>query len=142
MSHPTHDTSEETPTKVTVKPARPWPVFEEDHAKAELAALKMLSTGHSERAVAQHFRKHLSYAQIRALAQIVAEEAAHPVQPRNVLRKPRPRRPARVRVVDRTGQAPDPEAQSTAEGRQSTLPLEATPAPAPQPEPEQLSLCL
>ncbi|EGX54589.1 MULTISPECIES: hypothetical protein [Streptomyces] len=146
-------TTDDTPTTdetiTTVQPAAPWPNYEADHARKELAAMKMLCDGASLRTV--RLRTQLSWAQVRALAEVVAEDATTP-PPRNVLRDRRPHRAARIRVVPRR---PAPEsAQESADEVQSTdtteqlslLPEQEDPREkgyAPVAEPEQLSLmCL
>ncbi|MEV7887471.1 hypothetical protein ACWD3I_25800 [Streptomyces sp. NPDC002817] len=136
-------TTDETPT--TVQPAAAWPNYETDHARKELAAMKMLCAGASLRTV--RLRTQLSWAQVRALAEVVAEDATTP-PPRNVLRDPRPHRAARIRVVPRPPvqePADDPPPTDTTE-QLSLLPEEKAPreeAYVTASEPEQLSLmCL
>lgn len=143
---PTMTTDETTDTTTaTVQPAAAWPNYEADHARKELAAMKMLCDGASLRTV--QLRTRLSWAQVRALADVVAEDAATP-PPRNVLRDRRPHRAARIRVVPRPpAQEPadDPPSPDTTE-QLSLLPEQEAPRAetcAPAAEPEQLSLmCL
>nr|WP_258404959.1 hypothetical protein [Streptomyces sp. FR1] len=145
----TDDTSTTDDTTTTIQPAAPWPNYEADHARKELAAMQMLCNGASLRTV--RLRTQLSWAQVKALAEVVAEDAKTP-PPRNVLRDPRPHRAARIRVVPRRpapepAQEPADEVPSTDTTEQlSLLPEQEAPrekSHAPVAEPEQLSLmCL
>lgn len=141
----TDDTPTTDETTTTVQPAAAWPNYETDHARKELAAMRMLCDGASLRTV--KLRTQLSWAQIRALADVVAEDANTP-PPRNVLREPRPHRAARIRVVPRPpAQAPTDDPPSTDSTEQlSLLPKQEAlreEACAPAAEPQQLSLmCL
>ena len=69
-------------TKTTIQPARPWPVFSVDHARAELIAMQLLATGYSVFRVSHQTR--LTKREVRRLAEIVAEEARNPRPPRIV----------------------------------------------------------
>ncbi|MFB6881250.1 hypothetical protein ACFCY8_10490 [Streptomyces noursei] len=135
-------TNDETDT-ATVQPAAAWPSYEEDHAQAELAALRMLVAKASLSSVRQ--RTGLSWAHIYRLATLVNEEARDPAVPRNVLRDPRPRRPARIQVVEPHQESlPEPADTDGAPASKGTVtgPPETQPEPpATSPaEPEQLSL--
>ncbi|GGX53126.1 hypothetical protein [Streptomyces noursei] len=135
--------NEAASNKVAVKPASKWPKYEESHAQAEIVALRMLVAGATDRSVRQ--RTNLSWAHIHRLAVLVAEEASDPVAPRNVMRNPRPLRPARIRVVTpRQETSPDPAAPEAPPASQDTRkqPSETqVPTSAASPtEPEQLSL--
>ncbi|MEY9840579.1 hypothetical protein [Streptacidiphilus sp. EB103A] len=98
---------------VTIQPARAWPVYEVDHARAELLALQLLSTGYSVFRVAHQTR--LSKREVRRLSAIVADEAADPRPPKIVGRSP-------ARPTGAPCRPPSP-----------------APEPAPD-EPEQMSL--
>lgn len=82
---PQDETSEET-EKVTVLPARPWPVYNVDRARAELIAIEMLTRGASDLRVRHATR--LSLKNISRLKTLVAEEAKNPATPRIVCRTP------------------------------------------------------
>ncbi|MFB8401211.1 hypothetical protein [Streptomyces sp. NPDC055912] len=98
---------EETSNKVTIQPARPWPVYNVSRARAEILAIEMLTQGASYQRV--RYSTGLSPKNVRRLARLVAEEAASPVSPRIVCRTPaRPGSAARPRV--RTTRAPAPAA--------------------------------
>ncbi|WP_019061508.1 hypothetical protein [Streptomyces prunicolor] len=142
-------TTDEQPTTdettATVQPAAAWPNYESDHARKELSAMRMLCDGASLRTV--KLRTQLTWPQVRALAELVAEDAKTP-PPRNVLRDARPHRAARIRVVPRPpAQAPadDPPSTDTTE-QLNLLPEQEAPREedcAPAAAPEQLSLmCL
>ncbi|MER0477310.1 hypothetical protein ABR737_02850 [Streptomyces sp. Edi2] len=81
----------EATEKVTVLPARPWPVYNVDRARAELIAIEMLTRGASYRKV--RHATGLSPRNVKRLQNLVAEEAANPAAPRIVCRTP-----ARIRV--------------------------------------------
>ncbi|WP_070018793.1 hypothetical protein [Streptomyces nanshensis] len=74
------------PGTATIQPARTWPQYNVDRARAELIAMEMLLRG------ASHFRVRqttkLSSRNVRRLAQLLAEEAMDPPAPRNVCRRP------------------------------------------------------
>ncbi|MFH0246169.1 hypothetical protein ACGRHY_27975 [Streptomyces sp. HK10] len=124
---------------VTVQPAATWPTYEADHARAELAAMQMLVAGTPLPRIKQ--RTHLSWAHLKRLAELVAEEAQNPAKPRNVLRDRRPRRPARIRVVPKPAHGLISESNDIPKS-------ESTASPPPEPralvdadsKPEQLSL--
>ncbi|MFF4205691.1 hypothetical protein ACFYZ8_34140 [Streptomyces sp. NPDC001668] len=106
--------AQDAPEKVTVQPAAPWPQFDDDIARREIAAMELLHRGIP--AVRVHRRTGLSMYRVRRLAVLLAEEAKTPPRPRNVLQEPRPRTPGRITVRG------------------------AAPKPAPTEEPEQLTL--
>ncbi|WP_431983915.1 hypothetical protein [Streptomyces qinglanensis] len=93
-------------------------------------------------------RTRLSWAHIRRLSDLVAEEAKNPTTPRNVLRDRRRTRPARVRVVEpRQDVLPSPADtdEPTTTGGPHQPPHQQANAhekaiASPEPEPEQLSL--
>ncbi|MFI8932583.1 hypothetical protein ACIG3E_33585 [Streptomyces sp. NPDC053474] len=78
-----------------VQPARQWPQFNHDRARAELLAMEMITRG------APYLRVRritgLSPEAVRRLQDLVAEEAANPVIPRNVCRHPASRRTPNTR---------------------------------------------
>ncbi|MFJ1742620.1 hypothetical protein ACIOG4_28590 [Streptomyces microflavus] len=121
-------TNETKTEKATVQPARAWPSYEADHARAELAALRMLCA----RAPMHHIRTRtrLSWAHIHRLAELVAEDSAAPA-PRNVIRDRRTSRPARVRVVRPRRSAPPAAGEEDRTAGPSAKP--------PEREPEQLA---
>ncbi|MFG3429410.1 hypothetical protein [Streptomyces californicus] len=81
---------EETSDKVTIQPARLWPVYNVSRARAEIIAIEMLTHGASRLRV-RHSTK-LSHREVQRLARLVAEEARSPAAPRIVCRTPaRPR---------------------------------------------------
>ncbi|MEV1040436.1 hypothetical protein AB0J01_27855 [Streptomyces sp. NPDC050204] len=122
-SEPTTDENENDDTgQATVQPAAAWPVFEEGHAQAEMAALHMLCNGASLRSI--RLRTRLTYPAINRLALVVAEEAKNPARPRNVLRD---RRPARIRGA----KAPPPPAPEPEQ-----LEADIGPAATPPKQPE------
>lgn len=86
--------TEDTPEKVTVQPAAPWPQFDDDIARREIAAMELLHRGIPP--VRVHRRTGLSMYRVRRLAVLLAEEAKNPPRPRNVLKEPRPRTPGRT----------------------------------------------
>ena len=117
------DVQENQPAKTTIQPARPWPVFSVDHARAELIAMQLLATGYSVFRVSHQTR--LTKREVRRLAEIVAEEARNPRPPRIVGRTPpRPNCRRHPAAAAPSGPAPAP-----------------IPPPAPEPRvEEQLSL--
>ncbi|MGW1976483.1 hypothetical protein [Streptomyces sp. NPDC001889] len=102
------------PRTAKIKPAVAWPDYEEDHARKELAALEMITSGVPLDRIA--LRTDLPTHHVRRLARLAAEEAKFPKHPRNVCRHPR--RSPRY--------------------RRSSQPAPAAPRPAE--EPEQLSI--
>ncbi|MFJ8676707.1 hypothetical protein [Streptomyces sp. NPDC093589] len=152
-------TNDET-DKATIQPAVAWPSYQEGHAHAELAALRMLVDQVPLTSIRR--RTKLSWAHIHRLAEVVSEESRNPAVPRNVMRQPRRRRPARVRVIEPHQEAlpeppepPEPsEPSEPAEPADSIEPgdapaIQTTPRPpetppemlaAPLAVPEQLSL--
>lgn len=78
------DPPEEATEKVTVLPARPWPVYNVDRARAELIAIEMLTRGASYLRV--RHATGLSPKNVRRLQNLVAEEAMNPAAPRIVCR--------------------------------------------------------
>ncbi|MEU4077629.1 hypothetical protein [Streptomyces venezuelae] len=80
------DPQEEATEKVTVLPARPWPVYNVDRARAELIAIEMLTRGASYLRV--RHATGLSPKNVRRLQNLVAEEAMNPANPRIVCRTP------------------------------------------------------
>jgi hypothetical protein len=107
--------AEDSTEKVKVQPAAPWPQFDNDIARREIAAMELLLRGIP--AIRVHRRTGLSMYRVRRLAVLLAEEAKDPPRPRNVLQEPRP---------------------TTAAGK-TTL-RGAAPKPVPTEEPEQLTL--
>ncbi|TLQ39384.1 hypothetical protein [Streptomyces marianii] len=92
-----HEPQEET-EKVTILPARPWPVYNVDRARAELIAIEMLTRGASYLRV--RHATGLSPKNVRRLQTLVAEEAKNPANPRIVCRTP-----ARVQAMRARAQA-------------------------------------
>jgi hypothetical protein len=93
------DPQEETAEKVTVLPARPWPVYNVERAQAELIAIEMLTRGASYMRV--RHATGLSPKNVRRLQTLVAEEAANPATPRIVCRNS-----ARAQAIRSRTQAP------------------------------------
>ncbi|WP_372412752.1 hypothetical protein [Streptomyces luteireticuli] len=119
--------NKQTPKKATVTPARPWPRFDDDVARAELCAMELLSRGMPERSV--RLRTKLSARSVRRLAALLAEESKNPPRPRIVCRTPH--RPLTNRhVTAAPSRAPRPEPV------QAQLDL-----PAPEPVQMQLTIC-
>ncbi|MYZ38132.1 MULTISPECIES: hypothetical protein [unclassified Streptomyces] len=77
---------ETTSEKTTVAPARAWPVYNVERARAELIAMELLTRGVSQVRIRHSTR--LSRKNISRLAALVAEEAKKPPAPRNVCRNP------------------------------------------------------
>jgi hypothetical protein len=110
---------------VTIQPARPWPIYNVDRAKAELIAMELLTRGLSQYRV--RIMTKLSGKEVRRLAGVVADDAKNPPAPRLAGRTP-----ARIKVRPATGHT------APASGEHRTC--EAT-AEAPS-EPEQLTFSL
>ncbi|MER0476887.1 hypothetical protein ABR737_00710 [Streptomyces sp. Edi2] len=125
--------------KAVIQPARPWPVYNVDRAKAELIAMELLTQGLSQYRV--RIMTKLSAKNIRRLAGIVAEDAKNPPLPRIAGRTPAHRasiRPA-GRVADRAParkRTTHPPTRSAADRSTQT-----SPAQAPT-EPEQMAFSL
>ncbi|MFI1530736.1 hypothetical protein [Streptomyces griseus] len=83
---------EETSDTVTIQPARLWPVYNVNRARAELIAIEMLTHGVSRFRVC-HSTK-LSRREVQRLARLVAEEGRSPAAPRIVCRTPARPKPA------------------------------------------------
>ncbi|MFG2211038.1 hypothetical protein [Streptomyces sp. NPDC048638] len=120
---PQDETHQET-EKVTVLPARPWPVYNVDRARAELIAIEMLTRGASYLRV--RHATGLSPKNVRRLANLVAEEAENPATPRIVCRTP-----ARIKVRTPAAPgtpAPEPAAEPArpAEPDETTEPVQMT----------------
>ncbi|MFD3422649.1 hypothetical protein [Streptomyces decoyicus] len=131
----------EEPDTTTIQPAVAWPSYELDHARAEVVALRMLVEGATLSRVRQ--RTRLGWEHIYRLADVVREEARTPAAPRNVLRDRRPRRPARIRVVEpRQEELPQPTGTEDAPDNQDAMhgPREPDTPVAARAEPEQLAL--
>ncbi|MEU6331490.1 hypothetical protein ABZ851_30065 [Streptomyces sp. NPDC047049] len=129
--------------KATIQPAVAWPSYQEGHAHAELAALRMLVEKVPLTSIRR--RTKLSWAHIHRLAELVSEESRNPAVPRNVMREPRRRRPARVRVIEPHQEAlPEPAEPEDVPVSQTTTqrPPETPPEmhAAALAVPEQLSL--
>jgi hypothetical protein len=118
-------TAEEANDTVVVQPARAWPVYNVDRAKAELIAMELLTQGVSQYRV--RIMTRLSSKNVRRLAGIVAEDAKNPPTPRMAGRTP-----ARVRARPATG----PPAPAPGDLRRAEPPAEA---PC---EPEQMAFSL
>ncbi|GLF98075.1 hypothetical protein [Streptomyces yaizuensis] len=110
--------------KVTIQPARLWPVYNVDRAKAELIAMELLTQGLSQYRV--RIMTKLSSKNVRRLAGIVAEDAKSPMAPRLAGRTP-----ARITVrspAGRPGTAPGHthcrEPHTEAQPEQMTFPLD------------------
>ncbi|MFJ1742645.1 hypothetical protein ACIOG4_28715 [Streptomyces microflavus] len=78
------DLEDEASERTVIQPARTWPVYSVDHARAEVIAIEMLTRGASSRRVIQATR--LSRANVSRLRDLVAEEAKSPATPRLVCR--------------------------------------------------------
>ncbi|MFJ4703032.1 hypothetical protein ACIP5N_33260 [Streptomyces sp. NPDC088768] len=131
------DPPEETTEKDTVLPARPWPVYNVDRARAELIAIEMLTRGATYLRVRQ--ATGLSPKNVRRLQNLVTEEALNPVTPRIVCRTPARAQATRARQspAPRTEDLPDAarrpasaptkrpgEPEETAEPTQMTFPID------------------
>ncbi|GGU38046.1 hypothetical protein [Streptomyces violascens] len=111
------DPPEQTAETVTVLPARPWPVFNVDRARAELIAIEMLTRGASYLRV--RHATGLAPKEVRRLQTLVAEEAQNPATPRIVCRTPARVHPGRPR-----GSAPPSQPDETADPVQMTFTLD------------------
>lgn len=120
---------EETSNKVTIQPARPWPVYNVSRARAELLAIEMLTHGASYLRV--RHSTGLSPKNVRRLARLVAEEAASPVSPRIVCRTPA-----------RPGPAARPRAPTTRAPAPAASPAERPAAPGDYAEPLQMTFSI
>ncbi|MFI7087734.1 hypothetical protein ACIBUR_29570 [Streptomyces anulatus] len=120
------DPEDEASEKTVIQPARTWPVYSVDHARAEVIAIEMLTRGASSRRVIQATK--LSRANVSRLRDLVAEEAKTPATPHLVCRNS-----ARAQAIRaRSGIPP-------AAGR--TPPAEPSPASEPD-EPVQMTFSL
>ncbi|MFE9621347.1 hypothetical protein [Streptomyces sp. NPDC006384] len=121
------DPQEETTEEVTVLPARLWPVYNVDRARAELIAIEMLTRGASYLRV-RHAVPNLSPKNVRRLQALVAEEAKNPANPRIVCRTPARVQAIRARTRALPGQAgakPSSPAQPS-EPEESAEPVQMT----------------
>ena len=156
MTTSTHSTVEETDSTdtATVMPARVWPQYNVDRARAEIIAMELLTKGMSTYRV-KHVTR-LSSRAVRRLANLVAEEAKNPVLPRNVCRHPIPMQAAQqaqkpggstgpaVRGVPQPAKraALRPVRGASQRGQRVTIqPARRASLPAPV-EPEQLTLSI
>ncbi|MFE2639457.1 hypothetical protein ACFXKF_32640 [Streptomyces scopuliridis] len=117
------------PEKVTIQPARPWPVYNVDRAKAELIAMELLTQGLSQYRV--RIMTKLSSKNVRRLAGIVAEDAKNPQAPRMAGRTP-----ARIRVRPAGSRSAPPAGDAPLPGPCDRARIE------PEPEPEQMAFSL
>lgn len=117
------------PEKVTIQPARPWPVYNVDRAKAELIAMELLTQGLSQYRV--RIMTKLSSKNVRRLAGIVAEDAKNPPAPRMAGHTP-----ARITVRPAGSTSAPPVGCAPHRG-----PCDRT-RTGPEPEPEQMAFSL
>ena len=149
------DDTEAESTTTTVMPARVWPQYNVDRARAEIIAMELLTKGMSTYRV-KHVTR-LSSRAVRRLANLVAEEAKNPVLPRNVCRHPIPMQAAQ-QATQKSGVATGPAVRGVPQpakraalrpvrgasqrGQRVTIqPARRAPLPAPV-EPEQLTLSI
>ncbi|MFF9786272.1 hypothetical protein [Streptomyces nigrescens] len=129
---PETDEAEDSAKPTIIQPARPWPVYNVDRAKAELIAMELLYKGLSEYRV--RIMTKLSARNVARLARILAEDAKNPPAERLA---PRTRRRATIRPARR----PRPPG-----GQDATRPTPLTPAAPPTQrapaEPEQMAFSL
>ncbi|MCX4826681.1 hypothetical protein OG883_44375 [Streptomyces sp. NBC_01142] len=121
------DPQEETTEKVTVLPARPWPVYNVDRARAELIAIEMLTRGASYLRV--RHATGLSPKNVRRLQTLVAEEAQNPAVPRIVCRTParaQAVRPGTQALPRPPGRTPPAEPARPSELDESAEPVQMT----------------
>ncbi|MEW1760512.1 hypothetical protein AB0393_28870 [Streptomyces cyaneofuscatus] len=122
------DPPEEATEKVTVLPARPWPVYNVDRARAELIAIEMITRG------ASYYRvRHatgLSPKNVRRLQTLVAEEAANPATPRIVCRTPARAQDLRARTQAARANAAARARRQLASRTEDLPEAEGRPAPA------------
>ncbi|KFG71385.1 hypothetical protein [Streptomyces mutabilis] len=135
------DPQEETTEKVTVLPARPWPVYNVDRARAELIAIEMLTRGAGYLKV--RHATGLSPKNVRRLQNLVAEEARNPANPRIVCRTPARAQDRRARTQAARNDA-TPQARQRLASRTEPLPGSAGRSREPQEtaEPVQMTFSI